>query len=208
MKQIMKLIALLSMLLLFGSSFAQQNVTLSGIIKTDNEIPAETKVAIHVVDRDGVWQRETVSVSPVAGTFSITTVDLEPQELSPLRSGSILLPGLQNEYTVTPSDGVNYASARVNMYVDANTNQVFDRVIDAFYIGVPSLEDPIGFFALIYVDRDVTLSGRGTDLSLATGWNVYTVRYPEAAEGSTATPAAIFEIHSTVSDIVMDVFLP
>lgn len=200
---------LLILIALLGSlTLGQQSATLSGIIKTDSEVAEGTRVAIHVVDRDGVWQREVTNTVPVAGTFSITTVPLEPQELSVMRSGSILLPGLQNEYTISPSEGINYALARVNMYVDTNANQAFDRVIDAFYIGVPSLENPIGFFTLIYVDKAVTLSGRGIELALAPGWNIYTVRYPEASQANASPPDPIYAVQPLVEDIVMDVFLP
>ncbi|MCA9836822.1 MAG: hypothetical protein KC422_07905 [Trueperaceae bacterium] len=203
MKHLIIIIALLSSLCL-----AQQEATLSGIIKTDGDVPEGTRVAIHVVDRDGVWQREVVNASPVAGTFSITTKPLEASELSVMRNGSILLPGLQNEYTINPSEGVNFALARVNMYVDANGNEVFDRTTDAFFIGVPSLENPIGFFTLIYVDKAVTLSGRGVDLNLAPGWNVFTVRFPESSQADTSPPSPDYAVQPSVEDIVMDVFLP
>lgn len=203
MKHLLIIIALIGSLAL-----AQQEATLSGIIKTDGEVPEGTRVAVHVVDRDGVWQREVVNVVPVAGTFSITTKPLEPQELSVMRSGSILLPGLQNEYTISPAEGVNYALARVNMYVDANNNQVFDRTTDAFFIGVPSLENPIGFFTLIYVDAAVTLSGRGAELALQPGWNIFTVRFPESSQANASPPSPDYAVQPLVEDIVMDVFLP
>lgn len=204
MKHLLIIIALLSSL-----AVAQQEATLSGIIKTDGEVPEGTRVAVHVVDRDGVWQREVVNVVPVAGTFSITTKPLEAQELSVMRNGSILLPGLQNEYTISSTaQEVHYALARVNMYVDANNNQVFDRTTDAFFIGVPSLENPIGFFTLIYVDAAVTLSGRGAELDLQPGWNIFTVRFPESSQANTSPPSPDYAVQPLVEDIVMDVFLP
>ena len=182
------------------AALAQQEVTLSGLIKTEGDMPEGTRVAVHVVDQDNVWLREVASITPVGGTFSIETAPLEPGELKPFQSGSVLLPGIQNEYTVTPED-VNYVQGRVNMYVDANANSVFDRVVDAFYIGVPSLEDPLGFFSLIYVDKDAMVSGKGLDLELSEGWNVFTVRFPEGED-----PA--YAIEPLVDDAVLDVFLP
>ncbi len=196
MKQILIIFAFLSSLV-----FAQQQATLSGIIKTETEAPAETRVAIHIVDRDGLPLHEVNSDVPIANTFSIDTTELSTEFLSSLRSGSILLPGLQNEYTISRQDGVSYASARINMYIDSNANQSLDFLIDRTYLGIASLEEPIGFFTLIYVDQAVTFSGRGVDLELEPGWNIYTVRYPTDGD-------PMYEVHAAVNDIVMDVFLP
>ncbi|MCZ7600058.1 MAG: hypothetical protein M5U09_23165 [Gammaproteobacteria bacterium] len=136
---------------------------------------------------------------PVGGTFRIAPGDVPADQLRPFRSGSVVLPGLQNEYRVTP-EGVNVAVARFNMYVDQNGNEVFDRVQDRWYIGVPRLENPIGFFTLLYLDRDATLAGSGVQLDLRAGWNVFTVALPQ----DTASCAVV----TTIDDIVLDVILP
>ena len=196
MKQILILLTLLS-----GFAFAQRQATLSGIIKTETEAPSEARVAIHVVDRDGLPLDEVGNAVPIANTFSINTKELTEEILSSLRSGSILLPGLQNEYTISPTEGVSYALARINMYIDSNANETLDFLIDPTYLGIASLEEPIGFFTLIYVDQAVTFSGRGVDLALEPGWNIYTVRYPTDGDPS-------YTIQAAVNDIVMDVFLP
>ena len=150
--------------LLIGAGLAQQQATLSGLAKVKNaegveETPANTKVAIHIVDRDNAWIREIASAVPTAGTFSIQTAAVNPDELAPFRNGVVLLPGLQNEYTVSP-EGVNFAKGQLNMYVDTGGNNLFDRDADTPFIGVASLENPIGFFSLVYVDQNVTISGK------------------------------------------------
>lgn len=183
-----------------GLGYAQQSATLSGIIKTEGALPAGTRVAIHVVDNDNVWGREVASVVPVTGTFSISAGPIPGEELRPFRSGALLLPGLQNEYRVSPDD-VGYAQGRVNMYVDNNGNEVFDRVADNFFIGVPSLEEPVGFFSLIYVDKAATMTGSGVTLELQPGWNIFSVRFPQGS-------GARFQIQPRVEDAVLDVFLP
>jgi len=199
MKRLLQLV-LLSGTAFLGMASAQQEASLSGIIKTADEMPAGTRVALHVVDRDSVWQREVASVEPVGGTFSITTSPVPEDELTEFRSGAVLLPGLQNEYTVTP-ENVRYAAGRVNMYVDKNDNAVFDRVTDAFYIGVPSLESPTGFFSLVYVDQDATVTGKGIDLNLKQGWNIFMARFPEGSD-------PVYEVAPAVDDVKLDVFLP
>lgn len=194
-----RLMFLLVIVMLASAAFAQRSATLSGIIKTEQDLPEGTRVAIHVVDKDNVWGEEVGSVVPALGTFTIAADPVPGLKLSELRSGAVLLPGLQNEYRVSP-EGVSFALGRVNMYVDKNANEVFDRVTDPWFIGVPSLESPVGFFALIYVDRDATLSGDGADLDLKQGWNVFSVRFP--------SDKPVYAIQATVEDIVLDVFLP
>jgi hypothetical protein len=190
---------------LFGAAFAQQQATLGGLARIQNaegaeETPANTKVAIHIVDRDNAWVREIASVAPTAGTFSVTTAAVNPDELTPFRNGSVLLPGLQNEYTVVP-ETANFAKGQLNMYVDTGANNIFDRDADSPFIGVASLENPIGFFSLVYVDQPVTITGKGATLELAAGWNVFTVRYPDGGE-------PVYAVSGTVNDVLMDVFLP
>lgn len=187
------------LLCLSAVTFAQTGAPLSGIVKSEEPLADNTRVAIHVVDADNVWGLEVASVVPIGGTFEVTPASVPAGELRPFRSGSVILPGIQNEYRVLP-DGVNVAVARFNMYVDDNGNGVFDRLLDRWYIGVPSLESPVGFFTLLYVDRDATLSGAGVELSLVPGWNVFTVRFPSGEP--------VYAIVSSVDDIVLDVFLP
>jgi hypothetical protein len=192
----MKLLILVFLLL--GGAVAQQQATLAGIIKTETDIPESTHVAIHLVDNDNIWLREIATVLPVAGTFSIATAAINPGELFDFKSGSILFPDLINEYDVAPAD-VKYARALVSVYVDYNGNGIFDNTaVDKPLLGVVSLEEPVGFFTLVYVDKDATLTGKGTTLNFKQGWNIFTVRYPE---GST-----VYEVRPAVDDLIIDAF--
>lgn len=192
-------VCMLALLTTAVPAFAQQSATLSGIIESEEPLADGSRVAIHVVDADNVWGREVASVAPVAGTFTITAEPLAAEELRPFRSGAVVLPGLQNEYRVEPADA-NYARARVNVYVDMNDNDMFDRIADAFYVGIATLEEPIGYFSLLYVDRPVSLVATGTQIDLDHGWNVFTVRFPDEGPRYDALP--------TVDDVVLAVFLP
>ncbi|HKJ92605.1 MAG TPA: hypothetical protein VJ957_05515 [Longimicrobiales bacterium] len=190
-------------LVLASTAFAQQSAELSGIVKSEHPLPDGTRVAIHVVDNNNVWGLEVASVAPVGGTFKITAKPIPKDQLRPFLGGAVLLPGLQNEYTVkaaSGSDQVDFAVGRINMYVDKNGNGVFDRVTDPWFIGVPSLEKPVGFFSLLYVDRDCVLTGGGSELHLKQGWNVFTVRFPG--------DKPVYAVQPAVNDIVLDVFLP
>ena len=177
---------------------AQQGAVLSGLIQSTEPLAENTLVAIHVVDADNVWGLQVASVVPVAVTFRITPGEIPSEHLRPFRSGSVILPGLQNEYRVAPDD-VNVAVARINIYVDENGNNLFDRLVDRTYIGITNLDNPIGFYTLLYVDRAATLTAAGVELQMQPGWNVFTVRWP----GDTA----VFDMTPSVEDIVLDVSL-
>ncbi|HET9028212.1 MAG TPA: hypothetical protein VFN07_11850 [Trueperaceae bacterium] len=194
----MKRLVLTALLALVMVASAQSGAVMSGIVQSEGPLAEGTRVAIHVVDNDNVWGLEVASVAPVGGTFRVTPGPIPADQLRPFRSGSVILPGLQNEYRVGPED-VNVAVARFNMYVDQNGNGLFDRVVDRFYIGIASLEAPVGFFTLLYVDKAATITGGGSELKLNPGWNVFTVRFPDEQATYAVVPA--------VDDIVLDVVL-
>ncbi len=198
-RRLIRIMALLTAGLLSFAS-AQTVVSLSGIIQSEEPLPENTRVAVFQVDGDGVWGRELVTVDPIANSFSLTLDAQDIEGLLPFRSGAILLPGLQNEYRIAPEDA-NYVLGRMNMYVDANDNGIFDRQSDAVFLGLLSLEEPIGFYNIIYVDREATLTASGATLTLNPGWNIFTVRFP----GENAPPE--YSINTTVTDAVLDVFL-
>lgn len=198
-RRFMTLMALLTAGLLSFAT-AQTSVSLGGIIQSEDPLPENTRVAVFQVDADGVWGRELVTVDHIAGTFNLTLDVQDVEGLIPFRSGAILLPGLQNEYRIEP-EGVNFVLGRMNMYVDTNDNGMFDRQSDAVFLGLLSLEDPIGFYNILYVDSQATLTGAGAELTLNPGWNIFTVRFP----GDNG-PAS-YDIVTNVQDVVLDVFL-
>lgn len=189
--------------LLAGVAIGQQTVTLSGVIESEEPLPDGTRLAVQVLDADDAWSFEVASVVPVGGTFRLEVDGVPDERLRPFRSGSILLPGLQNEYRVTPDD-VNYAQGALAMYLDQNEDGEWTREPsrDPFFLALSQLENPIGFFSLIYVDKAATMSASGVDLGLDPGWNVYTVRFPESGPAY-ATRAAVDDIALEVLDLVL-----
>ena len=179
---------------LLSFATAQTGISLSGIIQSEDPLPENTRVAVFQVDADGIWGRELATVDHIANTFSLTLDVQDIDGLLPFRSGAILLPGLQNEYRIEPED-VNFVLGRMNMYVDSNDNGTFDRQSDGVFLGLLSLEEPIGFYNILYVDRQATLTASGAELTL------FTVRFP----GENGPP--LYEIVTNVQDVVLDVFL-
>jgi len=181
-----------------ATAFAQQAATVGGVVKAEAPLPGTVRVGIHVIDLDGRTLLEVASSPLVVGTFSVTTVPLTA-ELQPFRSGAIPLPGLGTEYSVSP-EGVNFARAVTKVYEDNDGSEAWSLENDVGYLGVASLEGG-GFFVLLFVDRDTTLSGRGADLALRAGWNIFTVQVNEQGGLS-------FSVLDSINNAVLDVFRP
>lgn len=184
--------------LLLGTGLAQRSVALSGVIDSDEPLPEGTRLGVQVLDADDAWSLEVGSVVPVAGSFELQVDPVPDDRLRPFRSGAVLLPGLQNEYRVAPDD-VRYVQGSLAMYLDENGDDVWTRepARDPFFLALAQLEQPIGFFTLIYVDKAATMTGSGVELTLEPGWNVYTVRFPESG------PA--YAVHGSVDDVALEV---
>lgn len=191
---------LLSVVLAMVSlGFSQQQATLSVRIESLGDLPQTARVGVHVIDAEGVTLAEIASVRPVAGTFSLTTTTPSTTLLQPFSAGAVLLPGLQNEYQVTP-ENAQFARAIAKVYDDTNANSTFDNPeSDPVYLGVASVENPVGFFVLLYVDQPVTLSGRGQTINMTAGWNVFTVRFPEEGRAN-------YNATASAQDILLDIF--
>ena len=184
-----------------GVAFAQQSASVAGTVQTEGELPENARVGVHVVNLEGVWGDEIATATPDAGSFSVDiTEEVAPDALAPFDGSVVPLPGLQSEYNVSPS-GVNFTRAQTDVYIDNNGNDTFDRETDTPYLGVINLEEPSGFFVVLYVDQDATLSAQGQSLELAQGWNLFTVRFSPEGEAS-------YEVTPAVEDAVLDVFSP
>ncbi|MEM6428986.1 MAG: hypothetical protein AAF708_07075 [Deinococcota bacterium] len=195
----LRALSLLLVLSLGVAAFAQQQATLGGRIEALGDLPETARVGIHIIDGEGSTLAEIASVRPVAGTFSLSTTVPQASEMQAFSTGQVLLPGLQNEYQVTPAD-VQFVRAIAKVYDDSNNNGRFDNPeLDPVYLGVASVEDPVGFFVMLYVDQAATLTGRGQTLEMAAGWNVFTVRFPE--EGT-----ALYGMDAGARDALLDIF--
>lgn len=194
----------LPMVLLMGVlsvAFAQQEVTVGGLVQSEGELPEAARVGVHVINLEGVWGDEIATATPDAGSFSVSVgEEVAENALAPFEGGIVPLPGLQSEYSVSPGD-VNFTRAQTNVYIDENGNGTFDRDADTPYLGVVNLEEPSGFFIILYVDKDATLSAQGQSLALTQGWNLFTVRFSPTGEAS-------YEVAPIVEDAVLDVFSP
>ncbi len=192
----MKRFIMLILFALVGGASAQQSATVSGTVEAPEALPETARVGVHVVDQNGVWGSEVGTATPEGGTF---TVDLATaaEALSPFRSDDVVLPGLQNNYSL--SSEVNFTRAQINVYLDENSNGTFDRDADMPYLGLSGTEGPTGFFVPLYVDADTSLEAAGTTLDLKAGWNIFSVRFPEGAD-------PVYEVSNSLDAARLDVF--
>lgn len=164
---------------LLGGALAQQSATVAGTIEALEGLPENARIGVHIVDENGVWGREIGTTVPEDGRFSVE-LSGEAAPLTPLRSDDVVLPGLQNNYSLEPE--VNFTRAQLNVYLDENGNGTFDRNTDTPYLGLAGTSAPTGFFVPFYVDQDATLEAVGERLAVRAGWNIFTVRFPEDGE--------------------------
>ena len=183
-------------LTLLGGASAQQSATVAGTVEALDGLPENARVGVHIVDENGVWGREIGTATPGDGRFSVT-LSGEAAPLNPLRSDDVVLPGLQNDYTVTPA--VNFTRAQINVYLDENGNGTFDRATDTPYLGLAGTSAPTGFFVPFYVDQDATLEAEGETLELKAGWNVFTVGFPEDGD-------PVYSVSNSLESARLDVF--
>ena len=190
-----RLILLICLGLLNGA-FAQQQATVSGTVATPEALPETARVGVHLVDPQGVWGREIGTAVPQDGTFEVELAGTA-DALTPFRSGEVVLPGLQNDYSL--SNAVNFTRAQVDVYLDENGNGTFDREGDVPYLGLAGTSEPVGFFVPLYVDADTTLTAAGASYPLLEGWNIFTVRFPDGEEPQ-------YAVVNTLDSARLDVF--
>jgi len=194
---------LLSISCLIALSFAsaQQSASIVGIITPSEAAGPNVRMGVHLIDEARSQLVELTKITPLGGTFNISVGPIESSYLQPFLNGVTVFPGILNEYTVSPQ-GVNFARAITNVYTDGNGNEQFDDPItDQLFLGIASLDQPQGFFVLIYVDQDVQIIARDVTLQLRSGWNIMTMRFDEAEN-------ATYAVQSAVSDAVLELFVP
>ena len=181
---------------LWGSAAAQQRATVSGTVSAPDGLPENARIGVHIVDTRGVWGREIGTTTPKNGKFQVELTG-STDALTPFRSSDVVLPGLQNNYSLGSS--VNFTRAQLDVYLDENGNGTFDRETDTPYLGLAGISKPSGFFVPFYVDADTTLAAGGQTYNLKTGWNIFTVRFPEGGQPE-------YNISNTLDAAQLDVF--
>ncbi|MDA0700479.1 MAG: hypothetical protein O3A02_04665 [bacterium] len=169
------------LLVLNGSTFAQQQVLITGAhVDELGELPPDMRLGVFVADRGLVADDEVASVRMVAGTFDLVVRGVAPDErqLRPLLSGSFPLAFMIGNEFVTDRDGVRFATAVLHPYQDRCGSGAFDPLYDARYgTTIPELPDFGGFFNLVYVSGPIVLRATAAEFVLQRGWNLIVSRF-------------------------------
>ncbi len=197
-----RIATILVLALVLGVALAQRPITISGIIQSEEPLLEGVRLGVQVLDADDAWSLEVGSVVPIGGSFNLEVGPVPNELLRPFRSGAVLLPGLQNEYLISPQD-VLYVQGSLAMYIDDDENGEWTRQPnrDPIYLALSQLERPIGFFTLIYVDKTATMQASGVELVLEAGWNLFTVRFPESGPAYSVT-ASLDDVALEVLDLI------
>ncbi len=182
--------------LIWTGASAQQSATVSGAVATPDGLPETARVGAHIVDTWGVWGREIGTATPKNGMFELELTG-STDALTPFRSSDVVLPGLQNNYSLGTE--VNFTRAQIDVYLDENGNSTFDRETDTPYLGLAGISEPSGFFVPLYVDADTTLEANGQSYPFKKGWNIFTVRFPEGGDPK-------YSVSNTLDAARLDVF--
>ncbi len=196
-----RLILSISCLIALSLASAQQSATIVGVITPSEALNSNVRMGIHLIDEGASRLVELTKITPLGGTFNISAGPVSSSLLQPFLNGVSVFPGILNEYSVSPQ-GVNFARAITNVYTDGNGNEQFDDPTnDPLFLGIASVDQPQGFFVMIYVDQDAQIIAKDVTLQLRTGWNIMTMRFDE---GQNAT----YAVQSEISDAVLELFVP
>ena len=196
-----RLILSIACLIALSFATAQQSATIVGVITPSEALTSNVRMGIHLIDEERSQLVELTKITPLGGTFNITAGPIDASYLQPFLNGVTVFPGILNEYSVAP-EGVNFARAITNVYTDTNGNEQFDDpTLDPLFLGIASVDQPQGFFVMLYVDQDAQIIARDVTLQLRTGWNIMTMRFDE---GQNAT----YAVQSEISDAVLELFVP
>lgn len=200
MKQLILTITFLLTFALVGLTQAQQSATVVGVITPAEALTTNVRMGVHLIDEGASRLVELTKITPIGGTFNITAGPISPSYLQPFLDGVTVFPGILNEYTVSPQ-GAKYARAITNIYTDNGNEQFDDPVSDPLFLGIASVENPQGFFVLMYVDQDLQIIAKDVTLQLRNGWNIMTMRFDEGQNAS-------YAVQSQISDAVLELFVP
>lgn len=196
-----RLILSISCLIALSFASAQQSGSIVGVITPADAAGPNVRMGVHLIDEVRSQLVELTKATPLGGTFNLSVGPIDSSYLQPFLNGVTVFPGILNEYTVVP-EGVNYARAITNVYTDGNGNEQFDDPrTDPLFLGIASVDEPQGFFVLIYVDQDAQIIARDVTLQLRSGWNIMTMRF-DAEEN------ASYAVQSAISDAVLELFVP
>jgi hypothetical protein len=174
MRKIISLIVLAVSAVVLAAPFG-----LSGVVKTNTNI-ANLRIGVFLVDRNGIPNRELISVVPTNSAFAVSINETTPPAalLGVLSSESLDWPGLLGDVKITGQ--ARAVRAMLRGYSDTDRNGAFnnnDKLLET------TITRGRGNMILVYAENRFRVQGdRGFDLTLEQGWNLVAIELGRTIE--------------------------
>jgi protein-disulfide isomerase len=145
-------------------------LSVSGVVKSQNALPANLRIAVFLTDRSGNPSKEISSATINNGAYSLSIAETAPSTsgLQNLVQDLLDWPGLIGKINITGSARI--ARTAIRAYLDANNDKSFssgDTLFESF------VTKGRGSIVIVYSDAKTRIKAdRGFDVTLEPGWNL------------------------------------
>jgi hypothetical protein len=158
------------------SSFVLSSITLaaplsvSGVVKSQNPLPANLRIGVFLTDRSGSPSKELSSATINNGGYNLSIAEAAPSTsgLQNLVQDLLDWPGLIGKINITGA--AHIARTAIRAYLDANNDKGFssgDSLFESF------VTKGRGSIVIVYSDAKTRIKAdRGFDVTLEAGWNL------------------------------------
>jgi hypothetical protein len=158
------------------SSFVLSSITLaaplsvSGVVKSQNPLPANLRIGVFLTDRSGSPSKELSSAAINNGGYNLSVAEAAPSAsgLQNLVQDLLDWPGLIGKINITGA--AHIARTAIRAYLDANNDKTFssgDSLFESF------VTKGRGSIVIVYSDAKTRIKAdRGFDVTLEVGWNL------------------------------------
>lgn len=159
----------LSSLMFMGLTLAVP-LAVSGVVKSQNLLPANLRIGVFYTDRSGNPSKEFSSASVTNNTYSLSVAETVPPStaLQSLVQDILDWSGLIGKINITGT--AHIARTTIRAYLDVNNDKSFssgDTIFESF------VTKGRGSIVIVYSDAKTRIKAdRGFDATLEPGWNL------------------------------------
>lgn len=145
-------------------------LTVSGVVKSQNPLPANLRVGVFLTDRSGNPSKEFSSASVTNSAYTLNIAEIVPPStaLQSLVQDILDWSGLIGKISITGT--AHIARTTIRTYLDANNDKSFssgDTLFESF------VTKGRGSIVIVYSDAKTRIKAdRGFDATLEPGWNL------------------------------------
>ena len=156
--------------LVFSSLALAAPLTVSGVVKSQNPLPANLRIGVFFTDRSGNPSKELSSSSVTNNSYTLSLAETAPPTngLQALVQDLLDWPGLIGKINITGT--AHIARTTIRAYLDTNNDKGFssgDTLFESF------VTKGRGSIVIVYSDAKTRVKAdRGFDATLEPGWNL------------------------------------